>query len=562
MAVDAPSRTTSALDLRSYLDVLVRRWRVIAVVTLVCVVLAVLLSLKQDKQYEASADLLMSSNSGSSQVTDTAAAAYRDSINAARQLVNQVQQFESGTTRQKVAEAYDGPLDPDDVKASSDATSDVVKVSLTATDPEEAASLVNTYIDVFIKLQRQQRIDDLLSAGNEIQAQIDDLTKRIDSIRQPLTDVENQLAGNPTNASLVARRADLQSQLDSQLTPLQAQRSSYQQTLENLRLSANITETTGPRLLTKADVPTDPVAPKPVQNTAIAIVVGLLLGVVVAFLRDTLDERILGMNDLDRAAPDVPPLAVVPETRMPDDPSYLPVRDDPRAPIAEAFRSLRTSVKFAGLDEPLRVIQVTSALPSEGKTTVVANLAESLAQGGDRVAVVCCDLRRPRLHKAFRRPLSPGLTDVILGQATLESALAPINDRLYILPAGTAPPNPSELLSSARAAAVIHALASEFDVVLIDCTPTLPVTDALVVSRFVDATLLVVDIRTTKRRALHETVARFERVRSPLRGLVLNGVGPTGAYQYGYGYAEAYGPDTAPDAARLPDALQRAGTGS
>ena len=131
---------------------------------------------------------------------------------------------------------------------------------------------------------------------------------------------------------------------------------------------------------------------------------------------------------------------------------------------------------------------------------------------------------------------------MILHDATLEAAFVRISENLYCLSAGTAPPNPSELLSSSRAAAVIQALAAEFDMVLVDCTPILPVTDALVVSRFVDATLVVVDIRTTKRRALQESINRLNQVSAPVRGLVLNGVGPTDAYQYGYGYGyAAYG---------------------
>lgn len=542
MPADAPRSTLPAsLDLRSYLEVLLRRKRVIAVVTLVSLVLALALSVSQSKVYVAKADVLMNTSTADL-LPNSASEIYSQSINVARRLTNEIRQFQSGVTRDAVDEAYDGPLDPEAIKATTDGTSDVITVSYSADDPKEAAILVNLYIDVFVKLQRTQRVDDILSAQNEIQAQVDDLSGRINTIRQPLTDVENQLNANPGDTTLQGRRDDLTAQLQVQLAPLQSQRGTYQQQLEELRLNANVTQTSGARLLTKAEVPDTPVSPRPVQNAIIAIFVGLLLGVVLAFLRDTLDERILGMDDLARAAPDLKPMAVLPEARIPDEAGYLSVREDPRSPIAEAFRSLRTSVKFAGLDHPIRVVQITSALPGEGKTTVVANLAESLARGGDRVAVVCCDLRRPRLHRAFRQPLSPGLTDVILHDASLDEALTRVSDNLYCLSAGTAPPNPSELLSSSRAAAVIQAIAAEFDVVIIDCTPVLPVTDALVVSRFVDATLVVVDIRSTKRRALQESISRLGQVSAPVTGLVLNGVGPTDAYQYGYGYGyAAYG---------------------
>ena len=185
---------------------------------------------------------------------------------------------------------------------------------------------------MFVSLQRRQNVDELLSTGNEIQAQVDDLTGRINTIRQPLSEAEAQLNAQPGNAILQARVDDLTAQLKAQLTPLEAQRGAYQQTLESLRLNANITETSGARLLTKADVPTEPVAPKPVQNGIIALIVGLLLGTVLAFLRETLDERILGLDDLARAAPDLPPMAVLPEARIPDEAGYLSVRDDSRSP--------------------------------------------------------------------------------------------------------------------------------------------------------------------------------------------------------------------------------------
>jgi capsular exopolysaccharide synthesis family protein len=428
-----------------------------------------------------------------------------------------------------------------------DTTSDVARVSATGPNPKEVAALVNKYVEVAIQLRREQRTNDLLEARAQVQAQVQDLEAQVASIRKPLTDVEAQLAANPGNASLEQRRSDLTASLASRLNPLQAQLSDYQQQLEGLDVSAGIAQTGGSRILTAAEVPTDPTSPKPVQNSILALIVGLLLGVVVAFLRDSLDERIREMADLERAAPGLPVLTGVPEARRETPDSFVAVRDDPTSAFAEAFRTLRTSVKFAGLDEPIRVLQVSSAVPGEGKTTTVANLAEAFAQGGERVAVVCCDLRRPRIQKRFGQSLGPGLTDVLLNEVTLANALRPVGDRLFLLPAGSMPPNPSELLSSTRAAAVINALAAEFDLVLLDCTPVLPVSDALVVSRLADTTIVVVDARTTKRRMLHQTVQRLAQASAPIAGLVLNGIGPnSGAYDYAYAYTYGYGPDDAP----------------
>ena len=327
---------------------------------------------------------------------------------AARRLNNEVRLFESGTMRDAVAEVYDGPLDPRAVQATAASdTSDVVKAHVTAADPDAAAELVNLYADTFVEVRRQQRTDELLAVGSEIQGKIDDLAARIAEVRQPLTDLEARLAADPGDTELQEQRDDLAGQLAPALTPLEGQRSFYESQIEDLELTADIAR---------------------------------------------------------------------------HDETYVATRDDAKSRQAEAFRSRRTAVKFAGLDRPLKVIQVTSSSQGEGKTTAVANLAIALAQGGDRVAVVCCDLRRPKVQSRFGVALTPGLTDVLVGDATLSEALKRYDANVLILPAGSPPPNAPVLLSTNRAAAVIKALAEEFDVVLIDSTPVLPVTDALVVS--------------------------------------------------------------------------------
>jgi succinoglycan biosynthesis transport protein ExoP len=532
---DDPNAIAESFQLASYVEVLGRRWRLIALVALVAVVGALALSLQQEKLYSAKADILISSRSTEGVASDTFAA-YLQSINATRFLNNEVEALESGTTRDAVAEVYDGPLDPDDVTVNiKSTTADVATVSVRAPDPDDAAELVNLYVEIAGKVRRDELLKDLEEARTELQSAVSDLDGRIASIRQPLTDVEEQLADKPGDAVLEARRDDLTASLSTRLDPLEVQRSAYQRQLEDIEVSAGLAQTSGSRLLTAAKAPTTPVSPKPVQNALLALIVGGILGVVVAFVRDSLDERIRDASDLERAAPGLPVLTAVPEVRETQT-SHVSVRDDSMSAAAEAYRSLRTSVKFASLDNPTRIIQVTSAVPGEGKTTTAANLAEAFAQGGERVALVGCDLRRPAVHHRFGSEVSPGLTNVLLGDESLAYAVNPIHDGLYLLPAGSLPPNPSELLSSSRTEAVIHSLAEEFDVVILDCTPILPVTDALAMSRIVDSTLLVVDIRTTKRKVVHQAIERLTQVSAPITGLVLIGVGNDAAFNYGYAY--------------------------
>lgn len=535
---DTPLLDDEALDLRDYLRVFKRRWKAIALVAVLSVAAALALSLRQENRYRAEAELLIRQSDSATIIADSPII---NANEAARRLNNEVRFFESGEMRRAVAAVYDGPLDVDDVKASvASGTSDVVIAHLVAADPDEAARLVNLYTQTFIEVRRQRQTDELLAVGREIQAQIDQLDARIAEIRKPLSDLEAEAAENPGDSELAAQVEEVRSQLAPQLNPLEGQRSFYSSQIEDLELTATITQTSGAQVLTEAEPPDEPISPNPVRDAVLALVLGLILGMGIAYVLDSLDERIRSLADLELVSGGLPTLALIPEVEKGHTETFIAVRDEPTSAQAEAFRSLRTAVKFAGLERPVKVIQVTSSSQSEGKTTTISNLGVALAQGGDRVAIVCCDLRRPKLQARFGVDLTPGFTDVLLGEATLAEALRRYDNNVLILPAGTPPPNPSELLSSSRAAAVITALAEEFDAVLIDSPPVLPVTDALVVSRVADATLLIADSRSTARKSLTRTIAMLRQVNAPILGIVLNGIQPGDQYGDGYGYQYGY----------------------
>jgi capsular exopolysaccharide synthesis family protein len=525
-----------AVDLRVYLAVLGRRWKVVVVVLALAVVGAVVLSITQSTRYRATAELLFQTKRSDTFIND---ASNTDVNGAARQLNNEVQLFESEHVEAAVAKAYQGPLDPEDVKASvvSD-SADLVRASLVSSNAREGAKLVNLYAATFIQVRQEQQVDELLSVGSEIQRKIDDLTTSANQIRAPLDDLDRQVAAAPGNANLSARRDSLAAQLSSQLTPLESQRAFFQSQLEQLDLIADVTSSSGATVVRAAKAE-GAVSPKPARDLAVALVLGLVLGVGLAFLVDTLDERVRNAQDLERVAGGLPTLALVPEVPN-QGPAFVAARDDAQGLAAEAFRSLRTALKFAALDEPFRVVQVTSPTAGEGKTTAVANLAIALAQGGDRVAVVCCDLRRPRLQERFGVELEPGFTDVLLGDVDLNGAVQRTSANVYVVSAGSPAPNPSELLSTEKAEAVVRSLAQQVDIVLLDCPPVLPVTDALVVSRMADATVVVADSRSTERRAIRRTLQQLHQVGAPVVGIVLNGLPEGAEYGYGYGYSSRY----------------------
>ncbi|MCI0478410.1 MAG: CpsD/CapB family tyrosine-protein kinase [Anaerolineales bacterium] len=221
---------------------------------------------------------------------------------------------------------------------------------------------------------------------------------------------------------------------------------------------------------------------------------------------------------------------------MPEDrTSTLITISNPRSPISEAFRTLRTNLEFTSLDKPIRSMVVTSASPEEGKSTTLANLAVAVAQAGKKVILVDCDLRRPSLHQIFDARNTPGFTDMmrddaLMNQPPLQETAVP---NLFLLPSGTIPPNPAELLASRRMSDVIAALQQHAEIVLFDAPPVIAVTDAAVLSSKVDAVLLVVSAGKTKREHAKKAKALLDKVNAHLIGTVLNNVkGESNLYQY------------------------------
>jgi non-specific protein-tyrosine kinase len=221
---------------------------------------------------------------------------------------------------------------------------------------------------------------------------------------------------------------------------------------------------------------------------------------------------------------------------MPEDrTSTLITISNPRSPISEAFRTLRTNLEFTSLDKPIRSMVVTSASPEEGKSTTLANLAVAVAQAGKKVILVDCDLRRPSLHQIFDARNAPGFTDMmrddaLMSQPPLQTTAVP---NLFLLPSGTMPPNPAELLASRRMSDVIATLQQHAEIVLFDAPPVIAVTDAAVLASKVDAVLLVVSAGKTKREHAKKAKALLDKVNAHLIGTVLNNVkGEASLYQY------------------------------
>jgi capsular exopolysaccharide synthesis family protein len=206
---------------------------------------------------------------------------------------------------------------------------------------------------------------------------------------------------------------------------------------------------------------------------------------------------------------------------------------DPRGPAAEAYRTLRTNLRFSSPDQRLQSILITSPGENEGKTTTLANLGVVAAQAGTRVALVDCDLRRPALHEIFELPNTAGLSSLFLDGETEAPPLLPTAvSGLCILTSGPQPPNPADLLASERFAGLLATLRESYDLVLLDCAPVTVAADASILAPRVDGVLLVLDARRTKRDQAQRAKAQLERVQARILGVSLNNA-PVETKRYG-----------------------------
>ncbi|QDB79930.1 polysaccharide biosynthesis tyrosine autokinase [Georgenia wutianyii] len=301
------------------------------------------------------------------------------------------------------------------------------------------------------------------------------------------------------------------------------------------------TETVRATMLSEAQVPQSPSSPNTMRNLALGLVLGLLLGVGVALLRQVLDTKVRDENDI-AAVTDASPLAIVPiDTAATDHPVFM--HDDSMGMRAEAIRRLRTNLQFVDFGDRPSSIVVTSSVPAEGKTTTAINLAASLADAGARVVLVDADLRRPTVAKYMGFEGRVGLTTVLIGRANVEDVVQPWQgSSLDILPSGQIPPNPSELLGSRAMTRLLEELTSTYDVVILDSPPLLPVTDAAVLSKLAGGTLVVAGADRLQKQQLRASLEALTKVDAHVLGIVLNKAQRKERDRYAYEYYSSQDP--------------------
>lgn len=275
------------------------------------------------------------------------------------------------------------------------------------------------------------------------------------------------------------------------------------------------------RVVAPAERPDRPASPRILVNLLAGIVLGVGFGGVSALAFEFMDDTVKTAERL-QASWNLPILGRIPQYKIRERPALA--RLAPTDALAEAHRTVRHSIAFASLDDPARRLAVTSATPGEGKSTVAANLAISLAQDGERVLVVDADLRRPTQHRMYPSLVAtPGLVEVVSREVSaVEAIQATEVDGVWVLAAGSGPQNPTHVLESRRFSEVLDQLADAYDILLLDAPPVLAVNDPLVIARHADGVVLVVDARRTTRRMLHDARRRLDDAKITPLGAVLN----------------------------------------
>jgi non-specific protein-tyrosine kinase len=438
------------------------------------------------------------------------------------------------------------------VNAASIANTQLLEIAVLDTSPERAQAIAN-------ELGRQLILQSPTTTATED-------TERLDFVRSQLPELESKIKDGQARVAqldgVIANATSARQILDAQQRQavIQSQISDWQSTHAQLLLSLQKGSLNYISIVDPAEKPFSPVSPNIVLNTLLAVLLGLTLSVAAAFLLEYLDDTIRSPEEV-RALIGAPTLAVISKFTGGDYSEMLITEREPRSPITETYRSLRTNLQFLAIDSPLRVILITSSGPGEGKSVTASNLAAVFARAGKSVILVDADLRRPVVHKIFGLKNRIGLTTWLVGQGeeggaqggpngadatevgrhSLLSYLQPTPvPKLQVLCSGALPPNPAEVLGSNRMREFLDEATAMADVVIVDSPPCVTVTDAVVLSQWVNGVLLVLDSQNTHRQGAKRAKENLAAAGARVLGAVVNRFDTRGSGYYYYGYSSYY----------------------
>ncbi len=511
----AISPSMLSLSLQSYLQMLRRRRWLIIGITILAGVLAALPALLADDVYSSTAQVRISTLDEEGVFRTDANINQLPNDRVIVQL-NEMEVIRSKSTRSAVeAQFLDEVPEFEDPEVELILFTEIVDITIKADDPATAADVANTYASVFVEDRRGRSVQALVDKIDELRQQSADASREIDSISTQLA--QPNLPPNQMTSLQVRQQTLISQVLD------------FDARADELSVEAAL-RGRGTEVVTAAELNLDPIRPSAAQTGAIGVVLGLLLALAIAVVVDTVQDRINSSDDLAEVRPEIPVLASAPHfnPQAPDAPAGDALR--------EAFRYLRTGLRVRALSTPLRSILITSASGEEGKTTAAVQLAKAMAETGDRVVLIDCDLRRPTLHQHFDLTNERGLTSVVVGDDSLADVIHFIDDRLAVVTAGPTVQNPTEVLSSEQFVRLLDALVEQSNMTILDSPPVLPVADALIAGQHVDGIVAVSRIGEVRRRQVREMFNRLDASELTVLGVVANDDSAKAQYAY-------YGPD-------------------
>ncbi len=409
--------------------------------------------------------------------------------------------------------------------------SQLLQISATDNNPHQAKAIADEVANQLllkgpISAQQKQAEDQQAF----VSTQLSQLKLQIETNQKTLNNLTNQAALETDPKKL--------GDLNDRITALQTKINDWQTNYANLSALLNNASGLFVTILAPAQEPTVPISPNIPRNILSAAVVGFALACGVVLLFEYLDDTIKDPDDVQRVLSLSTLGAITRIANVHNLPDSLIALKHPRSPIAEAYRVLRTNLRFSGIENPSGALLITSAGPGEGKTTTAANLAVALAQGGKRVILIDTDLRRPTLHKVFGLSNDVGLSNMFLEDATaLESVVQPTSiEGLSVITSGPLPPNPAEVLDSKQMSKILTNLRGQADMLILDSPPALAVADASIIGSRCSGAVLVVDSGRTRTDVTRRAVETLNKTNVKVLGVVLNKLSTRRASGYYYYY--------------------------
>lgn len=477
-------------------------WYVIIACTVLATTAGYVASARQPDSFKATAALLFQDRTSSLAQQLFGSAALLPSQDAERQGATNLRLVSLSTVARRTANALRAGFTVADIQrmvvAEPAGNSNLIAITATSGDRKLAALVANTFAQQYVAFRRASDRSNLLSAVRTVRDQLDERGTAINGVETRELNALN----------------------------------------DRLQVLATL-QTGNAEIVQTAAVPRLRSAPRPKRSAAFGALLGLVLGAGLALLRRQFDQRLRGVGELESLT-GWPVLAAVPLDRALSTRPRAAFAVEPR--FLEAFRLLRARLRYFNVDRDVRSLLVSSGLPGEGKTTVLLQLARVCAQAGDRVVIVEADLRRPTISTRLGLPASLGLAEMLGQHLELASVTQDIEDpslgiRFSVIAAGASPPNPVELLESARMAYVLEELHNRFDVILIDSPPTSVVSDTIPLMQRVDGVLIISRFGVATRGAARALATDLRRLGAPVLGIVANtvstdGLGGYNAYYY------------------------------